>query len=257
VDPAAPTEAQRGPPVSAARPLSREQMAWRVAQDIPSGAFVNLGIGMPEMVANHLPQDAHGDAQRDANGDAKGSRQIVYHCENGILGMGPLPKPGEEDFDLITAGKKPVTAVDGAAFFDSAESFAMIRGGHIDIAVLGAFQVAENGDLANWSTGAPGAFPAVGGAMDLAAGCRQVFAIAEHTTKQGEAKLVRRCTYPLTGLKVVTRVFTDLAVIDVDKSGFVVREMIAGLTFEALQAKTGAALTLRNDWKPLKAPAGL
>ena len=225
--------------MSGPKPLSREQMAWRVAQDIPSGSFVNLGIGMPEMVANHLPE----------------GREIVYHCENGILGMGPLPKPGDEDFDLITAGKKPATTVAGAAFFDSAASFAMIRGGHIDIAVLGAFQVAENGDLANWSTGAPGAFPAVGGAMDLAAGATQAFVIAEHVTKQGEVKLVRRCTYPLTGIRVVTRVFTDLAVIDVAAEGFQVREMVDGLSFEALQAKTGAPLTLNNDWKPLTAPA--
>jgi len=225
--------------MSAPKALNREQMAWRVAQDIPSGAFVNLGIGMPEMVANHMPE----------------GRDIVYHCENGILGMGPLPKPGEEDFDVVTAGKKPVTAVAGAAFFDSAESFAMIRGGHIDIAVLGAFQVAENGDLANWSTGAPGAFPAVGGAMDLAAGCRQVFVIAEHTTRQGEAKLVERCTYPLTGIQVVTRIFTDLAVIDVTKKGFQVCEMIDGLGFEDLQAKTGARLILNDDCKPLTAPA--
>jgi len=249
MDTAPRAEAPRGPPVSGIRPLNREQMAWRVAQDIPGGAFVNLGIGMPEMVANHLPQDARGVA--------KGGREVVYHCENGILGMGPLPKPGEEDFDLVTAGKKPVTTVTGAAFFDSAASFAMIRGGHIDIAVLGAFQVAENGDLANWSTGAPGAFPAVGGAMDLAAGAAQVFVIAEHTTKTGEAKLVERCTYPLTGIRVVTRVFTDLAVIDVADDGFLVREMVDGLSFEALQAKTGATLTLKNAWKPLEAPAGL
>lgn len=223
--------------MSEPKPLNREQMAWRVAQDIPSGAFVNLGIGMPELVANHMPE----------------GREVVYHCENGILGMGPLPKPGEEDFDLITAGKKPVTTVTGAAFFDSAASFAMIRGGHIDIAVLGAFQVAENGDLANWSTG-EGAVPAVGGAMDLAAGATRVFVIADHVTKKGEAKLVRRCTYPLTGIRVVTRVFTDLAVIDVTEKGFRVLEMIDGIGLDDLQAKTGAPLTLDNDWRPLAAP---
>jgi 3-oxoadipate CoA-transferase, beta subunit len=228
--------------MSAPKPLNREQMAWRVAQDIPSGAFVNLGIGMPEMVANHMPVDD------------RGGRDVIYHCENGILGMGPLPKPGEEDFDIVTAGKKPVTTVPGAAFFDSAESFAMIRGGHIDIAVLGAFQVAENGDLANWSTGS-GAVPAVGGAMDLAAGAEQVFVIAEHVTKKDEAKLVRRCTFPLTGIRVVTRVFTDLAVVDVTKDGFLVREMIPGLSFDDLQAKTGATLALKNDWASLVAPA--
>lgn len=223
--------------MSAAKPLNREQMAWRVAQDIPTGAFVNLGIGMPEMVANHMPE----------------GRDVVYHCENGILGMGPLPEEGAEDFDIVTAGKKPVTTVAGAAFFDSSDSFAMIRGGHIGIAVLGAFQVAENGDLANWSIGS-GAVPAVGGAMDLAAGAEQVFVIAEHVTKKGEAKLVKRCTYPLTGLGVVSRVFTDLAVIDVTGDGFQVREMIEGLAFEDLQAKTGATLTLKNDWTPLTAP---
>ncbi len=237
MDPAARTRPGGEPPMSAAKPLNREQMAWRVAQDIPDGAIVNLGIGMPETVANHMPE----------------GREVVYHCENGILGMGPLPRPGEEDFDIVTAGKKPVTTVPGAAFFDSAESFAIIRGGHIDIAVLGAFQVAENGDLANWSTGGD-AIPAVGGAMDLAAGARQVFVIAEHVTKTGEAKLVRRCTYPLTGLGVVTRVFTDLAVVDVTADGFLVREMVDGLTFDDLQAKTGAPLTLKNDWKPLTAP---
>ena len=224
------------------KPLNREQMAWRVARDIPDGAYVNLGIGMPELVANHLARDDQGD------------REIVFHCENGILGMGPLPKPGDEDFDLITAGKKPATVIPGAAFFDSATSFAMIRGGHIDIAVLGAFQVAENGDLANWSTGG-NAVPAVGGAMDLAAGAAKSFVICEHVTKAGEPKLVEKCTYPLTGLGAVTTVFSDLAVIDVTPGGFVAREVIEGLAFEDLQKKTGARLTLRNDWRVLKAPA--
>jgi len=224
------------------KPLNREQMAWRVAQDIPDGAYVNLGIGMPEFVANHLPQGGQGD------------REIVFHCENGILGMGPLPKPGQEDYDLITAGKKPVTMVPGAAIFDSATSFAMIRGGHIDISVLGAFQVASNGDLANWSMGG-NAVPAVGGAMDLAAGAAKSFVICEHVTKAGEPKLVERCTYPLTGLGVVDTVFSDLAVIDVTEAGFRVREMIAGLTLETLQAKTGAGLTLKNDWRVLAVPA--
>lgn len=220
-------------------PLNRHQMAWRVARDIPDGAFVNLGIGMPEMVANHLPPD----------------REIVFHCENGILGMGPLPEPGEEDYDLITAGKRPVTMIPGGAFFDSAESFAMIRGGHIDIAVLGAFQVSEGGDLANWSTGAPGAAPAVGGAMDLAAGAKRVFVISTHVTRDGEPKIVERCTYPLTGEACVSTVFTDLAVIDVTDGGLVVREMIEDLSLEALQARTGAALSPADDLKPLAAPA--
>ncbi len=218
--------------------LDRDQMAWRVAQDIPDGAYVNLGIGMPEMVANHVPRD----------------REIVFHCENGILGMGPLPAPGEEDYDLITAGKKPVTMIPGGAFFDSADSFAMIRGGHIDIAVLGAFQVSETGDLANWSTGGPGAVPAVGGAMDLAAGAERVFVICNHVTKTGEPKIVRSCTYPLTAAGVVTTVFTDLAVVEVSKNGLKVREMVAGVSFEELKARTGAALRLAADWRPLMAP---
>ncbi len=218
--------------------LSRDQMAWRVAGDIPGGAVVNLGIGMPELIANHLPRD----------------RQIIFHCENGILGMGPVAKAGEEDFDLVTAGKKPVTVIPGAAFFDSADSFAMIRGGHIDIAVLGAFQVSETGDLANWSTGEKGATPAVGGAMDLAQGAARVFVITRHTTKDGAPKLVRECTYPLTAAGVVTTVFTDLAIIDVTPNGLIVREMLDGMTLIDLQAATGAKLTLDPGCKPLTAP---
>lgn len=223
--------------------LSRDQMAWRAAQDIPGGATVNLGIGMPELIANHLPVD----------------RQIIFHCENGILGMGPVAASGEEDFDLVTAGKTPVTVIPGAAFFDSAESFAMIRGGHIDIAVLGAFQVSETGDLANWSTevakGEEGSPPAVGGAMDLAQGARRVFVVTRLTTKDGEAKIVRDCTYPLTGAGVVTVIYTDLAVIDVNAEGLIVREMLERLSFDDLQALTGAKLTLDPGCKPLSAPA--
>lgn len=225
-------------PAAVAGNLNRDQMAWRVAQDIPGGAYVNLGIGMPEMVANHVAKD----------------RQIIFHCENGILGMGPVAAPGEEDFDLVSAGKKPVTAIPGAAFFDSADSFAMIRGGHIDIAVLGAFQVSATGDLANWSTGAPGMTPAVGGAMDLAQGARKVFVITEHTTKDGAPKIIPECTYPLTGSGVVTTIYTDLAVIGMDEDGPVVREIVAGLSFDGLQARTGAALTLGPDCKALEAP---
>jgi len=214
-------------------------MAWRVAQNIPGGSYVNLGIGMPEMVANHLPTD----------------RQILFHCENGILGMGPVATPGEEDFDLITAGKKPVTAIAGAAFFDSADAFAMIRGGHIDIAVLGAFQVSGSGDLANWSTGAMGAIPAVGGAMDLAQGAKDVFVMTEHTTKDGAPKIIPACTYPLTGAGVVTSVFTDLAVIDIADGGPVIREIIDGVSFDDLQAVSGAALTLDANCQTLTTPA--
>ena len=215
--------------------LDRDQMAWRVAQEIPDGAYVNLGIGMPEMVANHLPRD----------------REIVFHCENGVLGMGPAPAPDEEDYDLITAGKKPTTMVPGSAYFDSSDSFAMIRGGHLDIAVLGAFQVSKTGDLANWSTGG---IPAVGGAMDLAAGAKRVFVMMAHVAKTGAPKIVRACTYPLTGIGVVTTIFTDLAVVDVTENGLEVHEMAAGLSFDELQGETGATLKLAATWRPLSAP---
>ncbi|MAF96365.1 MAG: 3-oxoadipate CoA-transferase [Rhodospirillaceae bacterium] len=226
--------------------LTRDRMAWRVAGDIPGGSYVNLGIGMPERVAHHLPRGKEG-----AQGKEGDNRQIVFHSENGILGLGPPPPQGEEDFDLISAGKKPATAVPGSAFFDSADSFAMIRGGHIDIAVLGAFQVSESGDLANWTTGG---VPAVGGAMDLAQGARQVFVITDHTTKSGEPKIVKECTYPLTGAGVVTAVYTNLAVIDVTPRGLEVRELVEDLSFEELQQRTGAPLTPSPDIKLLLAP---
>ncbi len=218
--------------------LSRRQIAWRVAQDIPDGAYVNLGIGMPEMVSDHLPED----------------REIIFHSENGILGMGPAPAPGEEDYDLINAGKKPVTMLPGGAYFHHTDSFAMIRGGHIDICVLGAFQVSATGDLANWSTGAPGAVPAVGGAMDLAVGAKRVLVMSDHTTREGAPKLVERCTYPLTGVGVVSAVYTDLAVIDVSSEGLVVRELIGDMGFDELRGLTGAPLRLADDWRPLAAP---
>lgn len=218
--------------------LSRRQIAWRVAQDIPDGAYVNLGIGMPEMVSDHLPED----------------REIIFHSENGILGMGPAPAPGEEDYDLINAGKKPVTMLPGGAYFHHTDSFAMIRGGHIDICVLGAFQVSATGDLANWSTGAPGAVPAVGGAMDLAVGAKRVLVMSDHTTRNGAPKLVERCTYPLTGVGVVSAVYTDLAVIDVTGEGLVVRELIGDMEFDELRGLTGAPLRLADDWRPLAAP---
>ena len=209
--------------------FTREQIAARVARDIPEGAYVNLGIGAPTMVANYLPQD----------------REILLHSENGLLGMGPAPAPGEEDGDLINAGKQPVTLLAGGAFFHHADAFAMMRGGHLDICVLGAFQVSSKGDLANWHTGAPDAIPAVGGAMDLALGARQVFIITDHNTKTGDAKIVDQCTYPLTAVACVSRIFTDLAVIDVTPDGLVVREMADGLTFDALQARTGATLSFK------------
>lgn len=205
---------------------SREQMAERVARDIPEGAYVNLGIGLPTKVANYLPPE----------------REVFLHSENGLLGMGPAPAPGDEDEDLINAGKQPVTLLTGGAYFHHADSFGMMRGGHLDICVLGAFQVAANGDLANWHTGAPDAIPAVGGAMDLAIGAKQVFVMMDHQTKTGESKLVEACSYPLTGVACVSRIYTDLAVIDVTRDGLRVREMAPGLTLADLQAVTAAPL---------------
>ena len=206
--------------------FSRDQMAARVAQDIPEGAYVNLGIGLPTKVANYLPRE----------------KEIFLHSENGLLGMGPAPLPGEEDEDLINAGKQPVTLLTGGAYFHHADSFAMMRGGHLDICVLGAFQVSHTGDLANWHTGAPDAIPAVGGAMDLAIGAKQVFVMMEHQTRTGESKIVERCTYPLTGIGCVSRIYTDLAVLDVTPAGLQVREMASGLTLADLQAVTSAPL---------------
>ena len=206
--------------------FTRDQMAARVARDIPEGAYVNLGIGLPTKVANYLPAE----------------REVFLHSENGLLGMGPAPAPGDEDEDLINAGKQPVTLLTGGAYCHHADSFAMMRGGHLDICVLGAFQVSGNGDLANWHTGAAGAIPAVGGAMDLAIGAKQVFVMMEHQTKSGESKIVERCTYPLTGVGCVSRIYTDMAVLDVTPDGLAVREMAPGLTFEELQAATGTKL---------------
>jgi 3-oxoadipate CoA-transferase, beta subunit len=207
-------------------PWMKDQIAARVARDIADGAVVNLGIGLPTLVANHLPRD----------------REVILHSENGVLGMGPAPAAGDEDQDLINAGKQPVTLLPGGAFFHHADSFAMMRGGHIDVCVLGAFQVAANGDLANWSTGAPDAIPAVGGAMDLAIGAKKTVVMMEHTTKAGEPKLVERCSYPLTGLGCVARIYTDLAVIDVTPQGLKVIELAPGLSMQALQGLTAAPL---------------
>src|SRR5436189_1293956 len=193
--------------------FTRDQMGARVARDIPEGAYVNLGIGLPTLVANHLPKD----------------REIFLHSENGLLGMGPAPAPGSEDSDLINAGKQPVTLLPGGAYFHHADSFAMMRGGHLDFCVLGAFQVSKTGDLANWHTGAPDAIPAVGGAMDLAIGAKSVFVMMEHQTKKGESKIVAHCTYPVTGLGCVNRIYTDLAVIDVTPTGLLVTDIVPGL----------------------------
>lgn len=206
--------------------LTRDQMAARVARDIPEGAYVNLGIGLPTMVANHLPQD----------------REIFLHSENGLLGMGPAPAQGEEDEDLINAGKQPVTLLPGGAYFHHADSFAMMRGGHLDICVLGAFQVSVSGDLANWHTGAPDAIPAVGGAMDLALGARDVYVMMEHLTRSGESKLVAQCSYPLTAIGCVSRIYTDLAVLDVTPQGLSVREILSDISFDELQQLTGVPL---------------
>jgi 3-oxoadipate CoA-transferase beta subunit len=206
---------------------TRDQIAQRVARDIPEGAYVNLGIGLPTKVANYLPPE----------------REIFLHSENGLLGMGPAPAPGEEDPELINAGKEPVTLLEGGAFFHHGDSFAMMRGGHLDICVLGAFQVSKTGDLANWHTGAPDAIPAVGGAMDLAIGAKQVFVMMDHLTKSGECKLVQACSYPLTGIGCVDRVYTDLAVIDIRPEGLVVIDMVEGLSFETLQEITPVPLS--------------
>lgn len=208
--------------------LNRNQMAARVAQDIPEGAYVNLGIGLPTRVANYLPAD----------------REIFLHSENGLLGMGPAPAPGMEDPELMNAGKEPVTLLQGGAFFHHGDSFAMMRGGHLDICVLGAFQVSAGGDLANWHTGAADAIPAVGGAMDLAIGAKQVFVMMEHLSKSGECKIVPHCSYPVTGIGCVDRIYTDLAVIDITAHGLLVREMVDGLDFAELQRLTPVPLTL-------------
>lgn len=207
---------------------TRNEMAQKVALDIPDGAYVNLGIGIPELVADYVPE----------------GREVIYHTENGLLGMGPAPEEGKEDPELINAGKKNVTAINGACFFHHADSFTMIRGKHIDICVLGAYEVSENGDIANWSTGKPGAVPAVGGAMDLVAGVKNILVITTHITKKGDPKIVENCKFPLTGKGVVKRIYTDLAIIDVTESGLKVKEMAPGISFEYLQENTGAKLTI-------------
>ena len=206
--------------------LTREQMAARVARDIPEGSYVNLGIGLPTLVANHLPKE----------------REIFLHSENGLLGMGPAPAAGAEDYDLINAGKQPVTLLPGGAYFHHADSFAMMRGGHLDICVLGAFQVSVRGDLANWHTGGADAIPAVGGAMDLAIGAKRTFVMMEHLTKSGESKIVERCSYPLTGLSCVSRIYTDLAVIDITLDGLQLIDIVDGLAFDELQRLTAVPL---------------
>jgi 3-oxoadipate CoA-transferase, beta subunit len=206
--------------------LSRKQMAERLARDIPEGWYVNLGIGLPTMVADYVPQE----------------REVIFHSENGLLGMGPAPTPEQADPWLINAGKQQVTLRPGGSFFHHADSFSIIRGGHLDLCVLGAFEVAQNGDVANWATSAADNAPAVGGAMDLAAGAKRLWVLMEHTTKDGQPKLVESCSYPLTALGAVSRIYTNLAVLEVTERGFTVLDMVPGLTLEALQAQTGAPL---------------
>ncbi|HEY8709076.1 MAG TPA: 3-oxoacid CoA-transferase subunit B [Burkholderiaceae bacterium] len=207
--------------------LTRAEMAARVARDIPDGAVVNLGIGLPTLVANHLPND----------------REVLLHSENGVLGMGPAPAAGAEDWELINAGKQPVTLLPGGSYFHHADSFAMMRGGHLDYCVLGAFQVSVTGDLANWHTGAADAIPAVGGAMDLAIGAKKTYVMMEHLTKSGESKIVPACTYPLTGVGCVSRIYTDLATIDVTPQGLRVIDMVEGLSLDELQRLSGVPLS--------------
>ena len=220
--------------------LSNAQIAWRAAQDIEDGSYVNLGIGFPEMIAKFQPE----------------GRDVTYHTENGVLGFGKAPKEGEEDWDLINAGKKAITLSPGASFFHHADSFAMVRGGHLDLAVLGAYQVAQNGDLANWRVGSKGV-PAVGGAMDLVHGAKRVAVVTDHVTKDGMPKLVETCTFPLTGVACVTRVYTSLAVIDIEDGRFILREKLPGLTMDALQAVTGASLHTVGELSDLIVPEDL
>ena len=207
---------------------TKSEMAQNVAVDIPDSSYVNLGIGLPELVADHVPE----------------GREVIYHTENGLLGMGPVPEEGKEDPELINAGKKHVTAIDGACYFHHADSFTMIRGRHIDICVLGAYEVSENGDIANWSTGKPGAVPAVGGAMDLVAGVKNIFVITKHLTKNGDPKIVQNCKFPLTGKGVVKRIYTNYAILEVTQEGLLVKKRAPGITFDYLQEKTGAKLIM-------------
>ncbi|EAQ02362.1 PcaJ, 3-oxoadipate CoA-transferase, beta subunit [Pseudooceanicola batsensis HTCC2597] len=220
--------------------LSNAQIAWRAAQDIEDGAYVNLGIGFPEMVAQFQPE----------------GKQAIFHTENGVLDFGKAPEPGNEDWDLINAGKKAITLKPGTSFFHHADSFAMVRGGHLDVAILGAYQIAQNGDLANWSTG-KGGIPAVGGAMDLVQSARRIAVVTDHVTKKGDPKLVESCTMPLTGVGCVTRIYTSLAVVDVAEGRFVLREKIPAIPMDDLQSLTGAQLHTDGAVNDLVCPAEL
>ena len=220
------------------RGLNRAQIAWRAAQDLSAGEYVNLGLGMPVGVANHVPPD----------------RGVFFHAENGVVGVGPVATGDDADPDLVDAGSQTITLVPGAAIVDSVTSFGMIRGGHLDVTLLGGFEVASNGDLANWDAQTPGKGQLVGGAMDLAVGAKSVRVMMEHTTKSGDPRLVERCALPLTGLGVVDRVYTDWAVVDVEPGGFVVREVLGGVSREALERWTGAPLTFAEDCADLITP---
>lgn len=217
--------------------LTNQQIAWRAAQDIGDGAYVNLGIGFPEMVARFQPP----------------GREVIYHSENGVLGYGEAPPDGEEDWDLINAGKKAISLHPGAAIFNSADSFALVRGGHLDVAILGAYQVAQNGDLANWRVGRAGV-PAVGGAMDLVNGAKQVIVVTDHVTKDGLPKLVASCSFPLTGVRCVTKIYTSLAVIEISDERFLLKEKIKDISFDELQSLTGATLHIENEIADIRVP---
>lgn len=219
-------------------PLSRWQIAARASMDIAEGFYVNLGIGMPTLIADYVTPEA----------------EVIYHSENGMLGMGPAPPAGEEDDDLVNAGKLHVTLVDGGCYFNSVDSFCIMRGGHLDKVFLGAFQVSEKGDLANWSTNDRSSLQSVGGAMDLAVGCKDIGVLMEHITKDGSPRILKSCTYPLTAKQVVKRIYTNLSVIDVTEDGLIVREMIERLEFSFLQTLTGAPLKLDQDCKVLRIP---
>jgi len=223
------------------KPLTREQMAWRAAQDLPEGAFVNLGIGIPTLTASYVPAD----------------REVIFHSENGVLGLGAKPAPGTEDENLIDAGKNYTTLITGGCYVHHADAFLMIRGGHLDVSLLGAFEVSEAGDLANWTTEDPSFPPGVGGAMDLAVGAKEIRVIMEHTSKKGEPRILKHCTLPLTAAACVKRIYTNLAVIDVTPQGLFVVEMIDGMTLDKLQALTEPTLQLAAGYQALQPPAAM
>ena len=223
------------------QPLKREQMAWRAAQDLPEGAFVNLGIGIPTLTASYVPA----------------GREVIFHSENGVLGLGPKPKPGEEDENLIDAGKNLTTLITGGCYVHHADAFLMIRGGHLDVSLLGAFEVSEGGDIANWTTEDPNFPPGVGGAMDLAAGAKEVRVLMEHTHKSGAPRILRHCRLPLTAAGVVKRIYTNLAVLDVTPQGLVVLEMVPGMTLDTLQSLTEPTLAVASGLRHLVPPAAM